>query len=221
MTKKIHLAAFSFIMAAALFTTLSAAKSTQTYKTDQIESTLHIGDVVFIRVSIPPFTKISQSTMSWTNHVGIVTATKPEVIISESRVPFSSEAKFSDFVSRSENGRVAITRAKKAITLDHEQKIQKAAKKRLGIYYDTGFSLESTGQFCSRYVHEVLNEGADISIGKVQTLKDLLAENPKGDTAFWKAWFFGNIPWDRKTITPASELRDSKMQVIFDGNLIK
>ena len=34
-----------------------------------------IGDVVFIRIPIGPFTEVADATLSWTNHVGVVVAT--------------------------------------------------------------------------------------------------------------------------------------------------
>ncbi|MBB7319210.1 hypothetical protein HEM98_020950, partial [Escherichia coli] len=28
--------------------------------------------------------------------------------------------------------------------------------------------------------------------------------NPNAKLTFWKFWFLGSIPWERKTVTPAS-----------------
>lgn len=33
---------------------------------------LEVGDVVFVRIPFAPFTEVAKTTMSWTNHVGIV-----------------------------------------------------------------------------------------------------------------------------------------------------
>ena len=31
-----------------------------------------------------------------------------------------------------------------------------------------------------------------------------LNSNPNAKLTFWKFWFLGSIPWERKTVTPAS-----------------
>ena len=186
----------------------------------QLASKLEVGDVVFIHVSVLPFEKISSTTESWTNHVGIVVdVSGNEPLIGESRVPFSGITTFSRFVSRSKAGRVEVKRMNE--TLDEQQKsnVLLSAKARSWILYDTGFNLYSKRQFCSRYVHEVLNEATGINVGEVQNFTTLLENNPKTDLKFWTIWYFGNIPWDRKTITPVSLLQSKQMTTLFDGRV--
>ena len=92
-----------------------------------------------------------------------------------------------------------------------------SADRRAGILYDTGFNLHSRRQFCSRYVREVLIEATGQSVGEVETFSHLLASRPNANVGFWKAWYFGNIPWDRETVTPASLLRSPALKTVFDG----
>ena len=92
-----------------------------------------------------------------------------------------------------------------------------AARRRTGILYDTGFGLHSHRQFCSRYVREVLAEATGVEVGEVQTFTDLLRQQPGASLGFWKLWYFGRIPWDRATVTPASLLRSPALQIVFDG----
>ena len=106
------------------------------------------------------------------------------------------------------------------LTPEQQAKLRKAAEARNGILYDTGFNLHSHKQFCSRYVREVLNEATDINIGEVEKFSVLLMNNPNANQTFWKTWFFGGIPWNRETVTPASELQDKKMHVVFDGRAV-
>lgn len=180
---------------------------------------LRVGDVVFIRIPRAPFTKVADSTMSWTNHVGIVSdVSGKEPLIAESRVPFSGETTLSNFVQRSDNGRVAVTRLATTLDVQQQQKLRKAVRTRNGILYDTGFDLHSQRQFCSRYVREVLDEATGVTLGEVENFSTLLKRNPNADQAFWKSWYFGNIPWQRETVTPASLLNDNQMHVVFDGN---
>ncbi len=180
---------------------------------------LQIGDVVFIRISKPPFTKVATTTSSWTNHVGIVTdVSGSEPVISESRVPLSGDTTWSRFIGRSDAGRVAITRVRVPLDVQQRVKLRQAAAARKNILYDTGFNLHSKRQFCSRYVREVLRDSAGVELGEVENFSTLLNRNPEADQQFWKIWYFGRIPWQRETVTPASLLRDSQMRMVFDGN---
>lgn len=186
----------------------------------QLASKLEVGDVVFIQVSVLPFEKISSTTESWTNHVGIVVdVSGNEPLIGESRVPFSGTTTFSRFVGRSKAGRVEVKRMNTSLDEQQKSNVLLAAKARAWILYDTGFNLHSKRQFCSRYVHEVLNEATGINVGEVENFTTLLKNNPKTDLKFWTVWYFGNIPWDRKTITPVSLLHSKQMTTLFDGQV--
>jgi hypothetical protein len=143
--------------------------------TVELGKQLQVGDVVFIRIPHAPFTKVSDTTLSWTNHVGIVMdVSGSEPVIAESHVPFSGKTGWTKFAQRSEQGRVAVTRL--AINLDPSQRerLVRAATARFGVRYDTGFDLHSRGQFCSRFVREVLHEATGIEIGQVETFSKLL-----------------------------------------------
>jgi hypothetical protein len=179
---------------------------------------LEIGDVVFIRIPVLPFQKIASTTNSWTNHVGIVVdLSGAEPAIAESRFPLSGATKLSRFIARSESGRIAVSRLNAAITGLQRERVVSAARKRSGILYDTGFNLHSRRQFCSRFVHEVLDEATGIQLGEVENFSTLLAYNPHADLKFWRLWYFGRIPWQRETVTPASLLRSANVHTIFDG----
>lgn len=180
---------------------------------------LAVGDVVFVLIDLFFFRKVAKDTLSWTNHVGIVTSIDgDEVIVSESTFPFSKHTKLSTFIKRSKDGRVVVKRLPTPITAAQQEAIRTAANARLWRFYDGGFNLASRKQFCSRFVHEVLKEALGTELGKVQTLRELLAENPNADMRFWRMWYFFNIPWERKTVTPASQINDNTLLTVFDGN---
>lgn len=187
----------------------------------ELAKQLEVGDVVFIRIPMQPFTKVADATSSWTNHVGIVSdVSGKEPVISESRVPVSGETSWSKFVQRSDKGRVAVTRLPVPLDAQQQRKLQKSVAAKRGILYDTGFDLSSKKQFCSRYVREVVDEATGVQLGEVEDFSTLLKRNPQADQEFWKVWYFGNIPWQRKTVTPASLLQDGRMRVVFDGNAV-
>ena len=183
-----------------------------------VSATLQVGDVVFIRVGALPFRKIAETTNSWTNHVGIVVdTTDGQVQVAESRVPRSGTTSLARFIGRSSGGRVEISRLERPLTDAQQQMVRRAAAERAGIFYDTGFNLHSRREFCSRYVREILAEATGVQVGEVQTFATLLQQNSHADLGFWRLWYFGRIPWQRETVTPASILNSPQLHPVFDG----
>lgn len=205
------------LLSASAWSQQQAAPAAQ-IKLGELAKQLEVGDVVFIRIPRKPFIEVADTTSSWTNHVGIVTdVSGKEPVIAESRVPLSGETSWSKFVQRSDHGRVAVTRLATLLDVQQQGKLKKAVAERRGILYDTGFDLHSHKQFCSRYVREVLHEAAGVQLGEVENFDTLLKRNPHADQGFWRIWYFGSIPWQRETVTPASLLRDGHMRLVFDG----
>lgn len=198
--------------------TSSPASENEVTSLQSLHQELEVGDVIFIQVLPYPFQKVATTTQSWVNHVGIVVDTSgAEPMIAESTFPFSKKTRFSKFIARSGQGRVAVTRLEQKLSEEKKKNLMIASNKRLGIFYDTGFNLHSKGEFCSRFVREVIAESTGMNIGEVQTFKSLLDNTPAADLAFWKIWYFGNIPWERETVTPASLYRSPNLKTVFDG----
>lgn len=186
----------------------------------QLASRLRPGDLVFIRVTPRPFLEVAKATGSWTNHVGIVVrAADGDAVIAESTFPRARRTPWPDFVARSEAGRVAVMRPAVDWTPTHLQALDLAVTRREGTFYDTGFDLHSSRQFCSRYVREVLQEATGLSVGEVQTFAQLLEQRPGVDLGFWRLWYLGRIPWQRQTVTPASVLTSDGLDRIFHGHV--
>ncbi|MBK9393931.1 MAG: YebB family permuted papain-like enzyme [Uliginosibacterium sp.] len=182
---------------------------------------LQVGDVVFIRVPHLLYRKVADANASWTNHVGIVIdVSGGEAIVAESRVPRAGATTFSKFVARSENGRVAIRRLSRNLNDDERRRIVAAARLRFGQWYDLGFDFNSQRQFCSKFVREVLQQATGESVGAVETFSSLLARHPEADQRFWKWWYLGAIPWQRQTITPASQYESEVLHTVFDGWIV-
>jgi len=186
----------------------------------ELEVTLHAGDIVFTRVRGTPFRQLAAVTGTWTNHVGIVVGFDSYgAVVAESRIPFSSRTRFANFVRRSAQGRVAVMRLSRPLSESEIRRVKRAAGCRLGRLYDTGFSLRSRRQFCSRFVREVLQESTGVAVGEITTFRGLLERNPGTDLRLWRIWFFGRIPWERTTVTPASLYTSASLKVVFDGAL--
>jgi hypothetical protein len=178
---------------------------------------LEVGDVLFIRIAFKPFCEVAAATGTWTNHVGIVVEAGTDPVVAESRFPLSCRTRLSKFVARSEASRIAVARPARQLSTQEKHAVRAAAERRVGVVYDTGFDLHSRRQFCSRYVREVLHEASGVAIGDVETLSQLFVRQPNANLAFWRLWYFGNIPWNRETVTPASLLHSPALAPIFDG----
>jgi len=110
-----------------------------------------------------------------------------------------------------------VTRLAGALSLEQQARVLTAATRRTGIFYDTGFDLHSRREFCSRYAREVLAEATGRTVGEVETFATLLARRPDANQTFWRAWYFGRIPWNRETVTPASLLRSEAMRLVCES----
>jgi hypothetical protein len=176
------------------------------------------GDVIFIQIPLYPFMKISEATMCWTNHVGILVKDgRGRWMVAESRVPFVSTTSLTRFIGRSKNGRYTIRRYRDRLDDLRIAGIREQISKRSGRLYHTGFNMDSGRQFCSKFVYEVFRDGAGVEIGEVTDFETLLNTNPQVGLGFWKFWFFGRIPWDRTTITPASQLESDKLVTLVEA----
>jgi Permuted papain-like amidase enzyme, YaeF/YiiX, C92 family len=206
--------------AAASSTAVADAATLPTISLQTLAPNLAVGDLVFIRVAAKPFLEVADATLSWTNHVGVVVdVSGAEPLVAEATVPWSRTTGLKRFVARSQGGRFSVSRLNTELTEQQKLSVIQAAASRSGVLYDTGFDLTSKRQFCSRYVREVLFEATGKTVGEVETFKELLSRNPATKLGFWRAWYFGDIPWARTTVTPASVLNSPELHSVFDGVL--
>jgi len=183
----------------------------RTYHYGQFE----VGDIVFIRCKGWLFRSVTNATGCWANHVGVIVGYDgQDYLVAESRVPLSCITTLTKFIHRSENQRYEIKRFARTLTIQEQERIGFAAHKRLGILYHQGFKLNSKRQFCSKFVHEVYQDAANIILGKVETFARLLERTPKASITFWRIWFIGCIPWRRYTITPNSLYENSELNTV-------
>jgi hypothetical protein len=179
-----------------------------------------IGDIVFTRIGGPIFTRVAETTQSWTSHVGIIVDYQHgDWIVAESGIPFVRRTPLRRFLGRSVDGRFSIRRLRTEPTEAERRAMARFADSQMGKLYSLGFDLESRNTFCSKFVHDVVIEGTRQPIGEVETFDHLLHRNPGTPLWFWRAWFLGSIPWHRTTITPASELQSPLLRVVAQNKV--
>lgn len=184
----------------------------------RLASIVQPGDLIFIRVAYKAFTEVADATGTWTNHVGVVFSTDGKnPLIGESAFPFSRITTLSKFLARSEHRQIAVYRLTFSLSEEQIQRLQLAIDRRSGIFYDTGFNFRSNRQFCSRYAHEVIHEATGVSVGKIETFREMVANQPGIKLSFWKFWYLGQIPWERETMSPASLLQSPVLIPVFHG----
>lgn len=186
---------------------------------DQLEknvsANLQEGDILFISINAFLYKQVAKGTGSWSSHVGFALQEGNDWYVLESKVPTVSKTPLRKYLSRTCNGEVMVRRLPSSLTKTQVHELKRAANKRHGQFYHLGFKYESQRQFCSKFVYQVYKEALGIELGKVQTLEQLLEENPQASVRFWRCWYLGFIPWQRKTITPASQIADPQLTTVF------
>jgi hypothetical protein len=173
------------------------------------------GDLIFLDIPHFLFRRVAAGTNSWTSHVGIVFKDKNQNwIVAESSVPLSKEIPLCDFLQTSSEYTFEIKRLKRPLKANEISVMRIKASQMLHRFYTLGFDFESKRLFCSKFVY-LTYQSIGIEVGRLQTFRELLNENPKASLAFWRIWFLGFIPWKRHTVTPASQLNDSKFQTVL------
>jgi len=181
----------------------------------QVTAQLKEGDILFISINSFLYKQVAQGTGSWCSHVGFAIQEKGKWYVLESAVPTVRKTPLHKFLKRTCNNEFALRRLPSELTTTQVLKLKSAADKRMGRWYHLGFNFDSTRQFCSKFVHQVFKDALDISVGKVETLQELIETNPQANLTFWRAWYLGFIPWQRRTITPTSLLVDPQLETII------
>ena len=183
----------------------------------ELKSNIQEGDIIFTAIGGPLFQRIASSTGSWTSHVGMIFKGKDgKWLVAESKVPFSCYSTLENFVGRSVGLKVATRRVKQNLSSREIHQLRVSAEKRLGKIYDFSYNYDNTrSQYCSKFVFEVYQEALAIEIGKNEKFEDIYAQYPKMSLSFWRLWYLGRIPWKMKTVTPASQFNDDRLESIY------
>jgi hypothetical protein len=182
-------------------------------------SRLAVGDIVFTRIGGPVFTRVAATTQSWTSHVGIIVDYQAgDWIVAESGVPVVRKTPLRKFIGHSVKQEFSIQRLRREPTSEEKAAMLRFADGQMGKLYSLGFNLQSKQTFCSKFVHDDVYESTHQSIGEVETFNHLLHRNQNTPLSFWRVWFFGAIPWQRTTITPASELNSPLLRTVIENH---
>jgi hypothetical protein len=173
------------------------------------------GDVIFTAIPTFLYRRIAKGTGSPASHVGVLFLDKnKEWTVTESAVPFVRHTPLKKFIDRSDKGWYYIRRLTPALSSNDIKLLKRESDKHMGKLYHFGFKYESKRQFCSKFVFDIYKNALDVEVGQLQTLKELFSRLPNTSLTFWRMWFFGFIPWNRVTVTPASLMNSPNLHTI-------
>ncbi|MBN8541905.1 MAG: hypothetical protein J0L82_16050 [Deltaproteobacteria bacterium] len=183
-----------------------------------VEPNVMEGDLIFLDIPVFLFRQVALATQSWTSHVGIVFKDSDgSWFVAEATIPFSKETPLCDYLRKSSRYKFEIKRLARRLEGAELEKMRTSAFSMLGKTYGLGFNFDSGRTFCSKFAY-LIYKSIGIEVGKVQTLRELIEENPQSSTTFWKFWYLWRIPLERRTVTPASQLNDSKLITVVKGD---
>jgi hypothetical protein len=182
---------------------------------DQAISMAQDGDLIFIDLPNPIFKQVAVSTQSWTSHLGLLLrADNGDWLVAESRFPRGILTHICSFINRSKHKKFEVKRYSGSLNALDISRLRSKALSQLDTIYDLGFDMDSDKQFCTKLVYQAY-QTIGIEVGQIQTFANLVGESADQSHLFWHLWFFGNIPWERRTLTPASQNRDSQFETVL------
>lgn len=180
----------------------------------QASSQLAEGDLIFLDIPNFLFRQVAAATNSWTSHVGIAFKdVNGSWVVAESTVPLSKLTPLCDYLKKSSKFNFEIRRLNNSLSDEQTIKLKSSASSMINKFYDLGFNFDSNRFFCSKFVY-LAYSSIGIEVGELEPFKELLSQNPQASLSFWKYWFLGNIPWNRRTVTPASQLNDPEFYLV-------
>ena len=136
--------------------------------------------------------------------------------VAESILPISKWTPLKRFLARSYKGRFVVKRARGGLSAEEQAELRQAAQSHMGQWYDLGFNYDSPRLYCSKFVHDAYLQSTGIEVGHLETFQQLLRSNPKAPMSFWRMWFFGSIPWERRCITTTSILNSENLETVME-----
>lgn len=182
-----------------------------------VASHLNEGDLIFLDMDNVIFEQVAVATQTWTSHVGIAVY-EEGWFVAESALLQSRRTPLCDYLDRTQDQRLEVRRLKKYLSVQEIYILKDYLESQMGLFYDTGFNYDSQQLFCSKLVYDTF-QNIDVEVGQIKTFKQVLDENPEGSLTFWKVWFLGSIPWDRRTVTPKDQLIDDDFYTVYKNGL--
>lgn len=181
---------------------------------------LREGDIIFARMAFPLCWWVSKTTgAGWEPHAGILFRDrKGEWMVAQSDLPVSDCISLKKFLARSDDGHVLVRRLRGGLSPEQTRRLRAAADSRMDKPYHFGFDYDDPRRtYCSKFVYDSFIEATGRRLGRVVTFRELLTANPDAPMGFWRIWFLGRIPWERRCLTTTSVMQSANLVTVFDS----
>jgi hypothetical protein len=170
------------------------------------------------------YRRVARVSNSWASHVGLAFKDHHtgEWYVYESTVFKGKKTPLCQFLGRAAGDHYAIGRLKKPLSPAKLEALWAwtTDPANYGQNYDLGFDLDEAGtNFCSKFVYNAFRR-IGVEIGRVQTFRELFDgfKGPEKERTelvnFFKTFMLrADLPWARRTVTPASQLEDPRLTI--------
>lgn len=189
---------------------------------------LKTGDIVFQESGSGQSLAIGLASRSFYTHTGLIEMRDGEAFVVEAVGPVQTTP-LDRWIKHGTGGRITVKRVKGLDEAAAAQTIA-AAHTHDGKPYDIFFYNDRDAIYCSELVHIAFKDGAGLSIGKQERVKDLAIDNAASRALIKERWqrYPGCIASNAATyeacyaiileetlVTPASVARDARLETIF------
>ncbi|MBS0261358.1 MAG: hypothetical protein JSS02_05325 [Planctomycetes bacterium] len=171
---------------------------------------LQNGDVVFQHLTGKLGAVITDVTDSPFNHCGMIVYKKGEPCVIEAIGPVRY-VPLKKWLQQGDLGNFAQYRLK-SITEKQIAKTVQAAEEFLDLPYDLQYELDDDKIYCSELIYKAYSRGARIEVGAKTPLREL---QWKRHEQFIRTLAGGELPLDRKLVTPASIASDTQFRLMY------
>ncbi len=200
---------FAFIFL--VFVLFLQGKLTTYYTKPDNTVTFQDGDIIFQSLSGDLPQHISGITQSPINHCGIVVVEKGNIFVIEASSDVC-KTPIEEWVQRGKGKKFALMRMKGIETWQEKRVVQEAFK-FLGHPYDFQYRWDDEKIYCSELVYKAYKRGIGVLLGNLKPLKEM---NYKGHEEFIKKTTGGELPLNRKIITPVDIYKSPLLYPIYD-----
>lgn len=182
-------------------------------QSNDIESMLQAGDIIFQSLDSKQCEAVKLATHSKYSHVGIIFQDEGNWMVYEAVQPVK-KTPLREWMEHGEDGHCVVKRLKdekKLLPKNTLKKMQNLAEKQLGKNYDIYFNWSDSEIYCSELVWKLYDEGAGIQISELKELRDFdLSSHAVKEIMAQR--YGSTIPLNEKVISP-EDLFSSKMLV--------
>lgn len=181
------------------------------------ESPLQAGDLIFQTSQSSQSEAIQLVTQSPYSHVGIIYKDGEGFKVYEA-IRTVQLTPLDQWIKRGENGHYVVKRLKNAeerLGTSQQKQLLKAGKKYRNKPYDSYFAWSDDHIYCSELVWKMYKEALDIELGALVALGSYDLGNKKVQQQL-KERFKGNLPLDRRLISPAAIFASEELETVVE-----